>query len=63
MPEKIRFLSYPTYTTHCGILNGAQNVEYFELLIPEIYFSPIDSDMRLLNMLVGITEKKYFPCR
>jgi AraC-like DNA-binding protein len=59
-PRKYDFLSYPLYTTHYGLLNGKQNVEYFEFLIPEGFFAPLDADGEMTGILERITEKKYF---
>lgn len=59
-PKKYDFVSYPRYTAHYGVLHGVQNVEYFELLIPEDFFDPVDADQKMTEILDRITAKHCF---
>ena len=59
-PGKYDILAYPLHSNHYGVIDRKQNIEYFEFLIPEQFFSCIDPEGNLERMLCEITQKKAF---
>lgn len=59
-PKKHDFIAYPRFSNHYGLLPCRQNVEYFEFLIPENFFEPLDEDGEMTKLLERVTSKKLF---